>query len=78
MKGTFNIVTRALERAPYWQKIIRESGWELSCAGARWIDYMHVDPAEEDKQLRESLRSLIEMRGKGTEEPMGTFIFMER
>jgi peptidoglycan/xylan/chitin deacetylase (PgdA/CDA1 family) len=63
MKGTFNIVTRALERAPYWQKVIRESGWELSCAGARWLDFMHVKPEEEDKQLREAIQSVVEIRG---------------
>lgn len=71
MKGTFNIVTRALERAPYWQKVIRESGWELSCAGARWLDFMHVKPEEEDKQLREAIQSLVDVRGGDKAAPMG-------
>jgi len=71
MKGTFNVVSRALERAPYWQKVIRESGWEVACAGARWIDYMHVKPEEEDKQLREAIESVQKMKGGDGKQPMG-------
>lgn len=71
MKGTYNVVSRALERAPYWQKVIRESGWEVSCAGARWIDYLHVKPEEEDRQLREAIESVQKMTGGEKGKPMG-------
>ncbi|GFZ42332.1 hypothetical protein JCM24511_00047 [Saitozyma sp. JCM 24511] len=70
MSGTVNVVTSALEKAPYWAKVLGESGWELSCASSRWIDYMHIAPEIEDKHIREAIASLQQIRGDKSA-PMG-------
>ncbi|ORY24446.1 hypothetical protein BCR39DRAFT_472288 [Naematelia encephala] len=64
VSGTINVVTSALEKSPYWAKSVRESGWELSCAGKRWIDYMHVDPATEAEHLSEAIKSIQDFKGE--------------
>jgi hypothetical protein len=63
MSGTVNVVTSALEKAPYWSKVLGESDWELSCASSRWIDYMNVAPEIEDQHIREAVASLQKVRG---------------
>ena len=50
-----NVVSRALQKSPYWEEKIRELGWEISCGGARWIDYMQVDASTEGVHLAEAL-----------------------
>lgn len=63
-------MTSALAKAPYWAKVLGESGWELSCASSRWIDYMHIAPDVEDKHIREAIASLQQIRGDKSA-PMG-------
>ncbi|KAK4687079.1 allantoinase, partial [Tremellales sp. Uapishka_1] len=60
---TWNIFTRALERAPYWVKPILNSGAEMSCGGHRYRDNFYVDPKEEDRLISKSIDTLQELTG---------------
>ncbi|WRT69067.1 uncharacterized protein IL334_006050 [Kwoniella shivajii] len=60
---TWNIFTRALEKAPYWVKPIVESGAELSLGGHRYRDNFYVDPEEEDKLINKSIDVLQDLTG---------------
>lgn len=56
VRGTFNIVSDALLKSPYWLEKVKELRWELSCGGARWIDYMFEEPSLEDEHLRQAIQ----------------------
>ncbi|WVW79353.1 hypothetical protein I302_101321 [Kwoniella bestiolae CBS 10118] len=63
---TWNIFTRALEKAPYWVKPILDSAAELSCGGHRYRDNFYVDPAEEDRLIGKSIDILQDLTGDKT------------
>ncbi|KAK4689462.1 allantoinase, partial [Tremellales sp. Uapishka_1] len=63
---TWNMYTLALEKSPYWCKAIVDSGAEITLGGKRWIDYMNVEPEEEDKMIRESIDQLHTLTGDKT------------
>ncbi|BGP14766.1 hypothetical protein JCM10213v2_002718 [Rhodosporidiobolus nylandii] len=66
MKATFNVSTQALEKAPYYAKVLASSPHELACAGKRYIDYMHVAPKQEEKDINEAIETLQMATGDRT------------
>lgn len=66
MPVTWNIYTRALERAPYWVKPILDSGAEMSCGGHRYRDNFAIDPKEEDALITKSIDTLQALTGDKT------------
>ncbi|GAA5823418.1 hypothetical protein JCM11251_000627 [Rhodosporidiobolus azoricus] len=62
LSATINVVTSALERAPYWSKrLVANPRYELACSSKRWIDYFDVDPVEEEKHIVEAIESMQKM-----------------
>lgn len=53
----------ALEKGRFWVKPILDSGAEISCGGHRYRDNFHVDPAEEDRLISQSIDTLQELTG---------------
>jgi peptidoglycan/xylan/chitin deacetylase (PgdA/CDA1 family) len=54
-------VARAVEKDPYWVKLIMESGAEISCGGYRYRDNIDVAPKEEDELISKSIDVLQEL-----------------
>ncbi|MCB9668409.1 MAG: allantoinase PuuE [Alphaproteobacteria bacterium] len=48
-------VAMALERNPEAVKAMQDAGWEIATHGWRWIDYGHMDPAEERAHLERAV-----------------------
>ncbi|WWC68282.1 uncharacterized protein I206_102205 [Kwoniella pini CBS 10737] len=63
---TWNVFTRALEKAPYWVQPILDSGAEISCGGHRYRDNFYVDPEEEDRLIGKSIDLLQGLTGDKT------------
>ncbi len=66
-------VAAALERAPYLGPMLVEQGFEIACHGNRWINFMNVSPAEEEKHMHQAIDRLQKYTGD-TSIPRGWMI----
>jgi len=63
-------VAMALARNPQAVAAMNEAGWEIASHGYRWIDYQHMDEAEE----REHVRTAIDLHTRVTgARPLGWY-----
>lgn len=63
-------VAMAMARHPDAVAAMREAGWEIASHGLRWIDYQHVERAEERRHMQEAIRLHAELTG---ERPLGWY-----
>ncbi|NBZ86084.1 allantoinase PuuE [Stagnihabitans tardus] len=56
-------VTSALARNPEQVEAMKEAGWEIASHGLKWVDHRDMDPAEEARQIAESIRLHTEVVG---------------
>ncbi|RSH94231.1 hypothetical protein EHS25_004034 [Saitozyma podzolica] len=66
MPLTWNVYTRALEKAPYWLKPILDSGAEISLAGDRYLDHFTTKPEVEDEMINTAIDKLQALTGDKT------------
>ncbi len=57
-------VTSALARNPEQVAAMQEAGWEIASHGLKWVDHRDMDPAEEARQIAESIRLHTEVVGQ--------------
>lgn len=57
-------VTQALARNPEQVAAMQEAGWEIASHGLKWVDHRDMDPAEEARQIAESIRLHTEVVGE--------------
>jgi putative urate catabolism protein len=63
-------VAMALERNPAAVEAMKAAGWEIATHGWRWIDYGHMDEAEERRHLEEAIAIHTRVTG---ERPLGWY-----
>ncbi|MBI1171575.1 allantoinase PuuE [bacterium] len=63
-------VSTALARNPEQVAAMKAAGWEIASHGLKWIDHRDMDPAEEARQIAESIRLHTEVVG---EPPLGWY-----
>ena len=63
-------VAMALERNPAAVAAMKQAGWEIATHGWRWIDYAHMDPAEELRHVHEAIEIHTRVTG---ERPLGWY-----
>jgi len=56
-------VSTALARNPEPVAAMKEAGWEIASHGLKWVDHRDMDPAEEARQIAESIRLHTEVVG---------------
>ena len=57
-------VTTALARNPEQVAAMKSAGWEIASHGLKWVDHRDMDPAEEARQIAESIRLHTEVVGE--------------
>jgi OHCU decarboxylase len=57
-------VSTALGRNPEQVAAMKAAGWEIASHGLKWVDHRDMDPAEEARQIAESIRLHTEVVGE--------------
>ena len=57
-------VTTALARNPEQVAAMKSARWEIASHGLKWVDHRDMDPAEESRQIAESIRLHTEVVGE--------------
>ena len=57
-------VSTALARNPEQVAAMKSAGWEIASHGLKWVDHRDMDPAEEARQIAESIRLHTEVVGE--------------
>ncbi len=57
-------VSTALARNPEQVAAMKAAGWEIASHGLKWVDHRDMDPAEEARQIAESIRLHTEVVGE--------------